>query len=122
MQRRNPATSTAHRFFLTLYWLVSGYGERYLRPLVWAGMLLVASALGYLALGLQQRDGAAPLQVTSPSDWLHAIHYSFRVMTLLRPDDLVATGWAKVIHTVQSLLGPLLLGLFALALRQRLKR
>jgi len=49
------------------------------------------------------------------------MHYSLRVMTLLRPDDLVPVRVAKVVYTLQSLLGPLFLGLFALAVRQRLK-
>ena len=55
-------------------------------------------------------------------DWLQAAHYSFRVMAFLRPDDFTPIGYGKVVHTVQSLLGPLLFGLFALAVRQRLKR
>jgi len=56
-----------------------------------------------------------------PNAWLSALHYSFRVMTLLKPDELEPMGFAKVIQTLQSLLGPLFLGLFALAVRQRLK-
>ncbi len=54
--------------------------------------------------------------------WLRAAFYSFRVMTLLRPTDLAPIGIAKFVNALQSLLGPLLLGLFALAVRQRLKR
>ena len=42
-------------------------------------------------------------------------------MTLLKPDELEPMGFAKVIQTLQTLLGPLFLGLFALAVRQRLK-
>jgi hypothetical protein len=37
-------------------------------------------------------------------------------------DDFVPLGYGKVIHTLQSLLGPLFLGSSALAIRQRLKR
>ncbi len=54
--------------------------------------------------------------------WLTAANYSFRVMTFLRPTDLAPQGIAKLVHTIQSLLGPLFIGLFALAIRQRLKR
>ena len=42
-------------------------------------------------------------------------------MTLLKPEDLEPMGFAKVVQTLESLLGPLFLGLFALAVRQRLK-
>ena len=41
-------------------------------------------------------------------------------MTLLKPEELEPMGFAKGVQTLQSLLGPLLLSLFALAVRQRL--
>jgi hypothetical protein len=121
MRRKNRLTAPALRFFLTLYWLLSGYGERYLRPLISAAVLLVVSTFLYLTLGLHPK-GAPPLVARSASDWLEAIHYSFRVMTLLKPDDLIPEKSAQWINTVQSIFGPVLLGLFVLALRQRLKR
>jgi hypothetical protein len=126
MRRQNPDTPRGLRFFLTLYWLFSGYGERYLRPLLWAGLLFVASIIGYMWWGLRFKDGSSSLTWTypwiNPCDWLRAAYYSLRVMTLLKPDDWVPLQYAQVINTFQTLLGPVFLGLFALALRQRLKR
>ncbi|MBI2174243.1 MAG: pentapeptide repeat-containing protein [Candidatus Omnitrophica bacterium] len=122
MRRQNPETPVVLRFLLTLYWLFSGYGERYIRPLIWAGVLLMLSTFSYLVLGLKPKDGGTMLVLTSVWDWLRAAHYSLRVMTLLRPEDLIAIGFAKVVNTIASLVGPLFLGLFALAVRQRLKR
>jgi uncharacterized protein YjbI with pentapeptide repeats len=142
MRRKNPDTAWGLRVFLRLYQLFSGYGERYLRPLLWALVLLLVATVGYLWGGLAPKasllstkpettaslvmPGAvsrpAPLPLTQPDAWLSALHYSFRVMTLLKPDDLEPMGFAKVVQTLESLLGPLFLGLFALALRQRLKR
>ena len=56
-------------------------------------------------------------------DWIHVGHYSFQVMTLLKPTDLEIVSFAgKVVHTFQSVVGPIILALFALALRERLKR
>lgn len=52
MRRLNPNTRRSVRFFLILYWLVSGYGEHFLRPLLWASGLLVVSTLAYLFWGL----------------------------------------------------------------------
>ncbi len=111
-------------FFLTLYWLVSGYGERYGRPLVCAVVLLAICAVGYVLLGLAPAGKDASLTLTWKSgwDWLRSALYSFRVMTLLKPMDLEPIRYAKLVHAFESLVGPLLLGLFALALRQRLKR
>lgn len=133
MRRLNPNTRRSLRFFLTLYWLVSGYGERFLRPLMWATGLLVVSTLAYLWWGLSPKGSISShlptefvlqgntLQLTW-HEWPQALHYSFRAMTFLRPDDFVPKGFAKSVYTIQNLLGPLLLGLFALAIRQRLKR
>jgi uncharacterized protein YjbI with pentapeptide repeats len=141
MQRRNPGTPWSLKIFLWLYWLVSGYGSRFLPPLIWAIGLLVVGSWAYLWWGLLPKspgvtiapvatglfvlrvtpDSPPPLAITKSSDWLSAMHYSLRVMTLLRPDDLVPVGVGKVVYTLQSLLGPLFLGLFALAVRQRLK-
>ena len=62
------------------------------------------------------------LSARDVSSWLDAALYSLQVMTFLRPQDYILTGLSKAIYTAQSLLGPLLLGLFALTVRQRLKR
>jgi hypothetical protein len=56
------------------------------------------------------------------SDWARSVLFSFRVMTLLKPDEYVPTGYGLVVNTIEILMGPLFLGLFALAVRQRLKR
>ncbi len=122
MRRRNPRTPVTLCLFLALYRMFSGYGERYLRPLIWAGVLLLVSTICYLVLGLSPREGESTLALTNQWDWLRAAHYSFRVMTLLRPTDLVPLGYAKLVNTIQTILGPLFLGLFALAVRQRLRR
>jgi hypothetical protein len=122
MRRQNPDTAGGLRFFLRLYWLFSGYGERYLRPLFWAGLLFVGSTIGYMWWGLRLKTGEVKLAWANGWDWLQGAYYSFRVMTLLKPDDWIPLGYAHVINTFQTLLGPLFLGLFALALRQRLKR
>jgi hypothetical protein len=85
---------------------------------------MVSTAL-YLWWGLypNPKSSVGPrLAVDSIRDWLRGTLYSVRVMTLLRPDDLTPIGYAKIVHTVESVLGPLLLGLFGLAIRQRLKR
>jgi hypothetical protein len=103
MRRQNPETPRELRFFLWLYWLFSGYGERYRRPLLWAGLLFVGSTIGYMWWGLRLKDGSSSLAWTAPWinpwDWLRAAYYSFRVMTLLKPDDWVPLRYAQVINT-----------------------
>ena len=129
MRRMNPDTPLGLRVLLTTYWLLSGYSERYLRPLIWFLALLLGSSLGYMQCGLRLKEGAAVLRAETWSisldhlwPWAKTLFYSFRVMTLLRPEDLIPIGYSKAIHSAQSLLGPLFLGLFGLAIRQRLRR
>jgi len=121
MRRKNPETTWGLRSWLTLYWLVSGYGERWVRPLMCAGVLLVASTFCFLRWGLLRHKDTGPLL-----DWTHVWEaglYSLKVMTLLKPSNLEpAAFWGDVVTTAQSVLGPVLIGLFALALRQRLRR
>lgn len=121
MRRKNPTIGWGLWALLWLYWLVSGYSERALRPFLWGAALLGACTALYLWFGLCPKGGSEELGWT---DLPKALEYSFRVMTLLRPDELglVAIGWAKVVYLFESIAGPVLIGLFGLALRQRLKR
>jgi hypothetical protein len=102
MRRQNPDTTWGLWFFLWLYRLFSGYGEQFRPPLLWAGLLFVLSTVGYMWWGLRLKDGSSNLAWTdpwvNPWDWLRAAHYSFQVMTLLKPDDWVPLRYAKVIN------------------------
>jgi uncharacterized protein YjbI with pentapeptide repeats len=120
MQRLNPGSPLGLKFILTLYWALSGYGERYLRPLCWVIALLVGCTILYLWLGVPPKGGGAPLPW---AQWPSAAIYSAEVMTFLRPDFLTPVGvGGKLVHFLQSVMGPLILGLLGLAVRQRLKR
>jgi uncharacterized protein YjbI with pentapeptide repeats len=121
MRRKNPTIGWGLWALLWLYWLVSGYSERALRPFLWGAALLGACTALYLWLGLCAKGGSEELGWT---DLPKALEYSFRTMTLLKPDDLglAPQGWARVVFLFESIAGPVLLGLFGLALRQRLKR
>ena len=88
-----------------------------------AAVLLVASAFGYLALGIAPSQAASPLTLTNVTDWLRVALYSLQIMTLLKPKDLTPIGLtATSVKVFQSLFGPIIFGLFALTVRQRLKR
>jgi len=123
IRRKNPDTSTLLRFFLTVYWLISGYGERYMRPIASAFVLLVVCAIGYLFLGIAPTEGS-PLELKTLTDWILATAlYSLQVITLLNPTDMQPIGFAaQALKVFQSIVGPVIIALFALALRQRLKR
>ncbi len=69
MRRKNPDHPLHLRLLLKLYCCVSGYGELSLRPLGWAVGLLIASAVGYLGLGLWSNESKSMLEW---SDWVTA--------------------------------------------------
>lgn len=122
MRRKNPETSWGLWLLLIFYRLVSGYGERVLKPILWALGLSVVCAVVYLCdLSLKEATSGNLTSGKSPT-WGEVAIYSFQVTAFFKPQDFVLSVWAKVIYTLQSLLGPLLLGLFALAVRQKLKR
>ncbi|MHC4309768.1 MAG: pentapeptide repeat-containing protein [Planctomycetota bacterium] len=123
-RRKNPQTGPMLRLFLYVYWLISGYGERYFLPVFCAAVLLILCTLGYLALGIAP-DGKAKLVLKwgNVKDWVGAFQYSLNVMLLQKPENLKPIGYAAgFVKTIQSVVGPLILAFFALALRQRLKR
>ncbi len=123
MRRINPRTPRGYRWFLLWpYWLVSGYGERCLRPLLWALIFVAIFTACYFWGGLLGA-GKQTNMASDPTSFLDVALYSLRTMLLLKPDEFVCIGfWGKLINTLQSVAGPLLVGLFALAVRQRLKR
>jgi len=86
----------------------------------------LAAGLFYPIFGLKLKDQHnghdVYLQITNLWDWVRSLFFSFRIMTLLKPDEYVPTGYAVVVSTFETLLGPIFLSLFALAVRQRLKR
>ena len=120
MRRKNSGWGLS--ILLTVYRWVSGYGESYLLPLFWAGVLLAAITAAYFCGGLLvvNHEANSMLSLTSIRD---VGLYSLRAMTLLKPNDFVPIGfYGSFVNMIQSIFGPLLFGLFALALRQRLKR
>jgi uncharacterized protein YjbI with pentapeptide repeats len=121
MRRLNPATPLGYRILLWAYKGAALYGERALKPIGWAGALLLACVLLYFDLGISN-PGDQEYLLLDTSSFLRVLHYGLRVMAFLRPDNFQLSDSAKWVNTAQSILGPILLGLSALAIRQRLKR
>jgi len=120
MRRKNSGCGLW--ILLTAYRWVSGYGESCLLPFLSAMILLAATTAAYLCGGLLLPNKDASVMPNSTS-LLDVGLYSLRVMTLLRPNDFMPIGFCgSFVNMIQSIFGPLLIGLFALALRQRLKR
>jgi uncharacterized protein YjbI with pentapeptide repeats len=122
MRRRNPETQPSVRRLLWLFELLSGYGERYPRVLAIAAGCWLGFAAAYLLLGLVAVTDGRTLELGRPGDWLRALHFSLGVMTLTPPWDLVATGVARGLQTLEQVMGPLLLALLGHSIVRRLRR
>lgn len=127
MMRRNPATPLRDRIVLSIYRAVSGYGERY-----WAGgwfiALIVAYAFAGLLLGIEKKVGdgwekllgdPSNLADSLSQSLLHSLQVVFlRSPSLTRPETIAG----DFVQILVMILGPILLGLFGLAVRQRMRR
>lgn len=95
-----------------LYWALSGYGSGHLRVFIWLAFLVLGFAFIYF--------------YTSPGTFGglgDALHFSLSVTALQRPEVPAGLGTlGRWLHLVQAILGPVLIALFVLALRMRLKR
>jgi uncharacterized protein YjbI with pentapeptide repeats len=135
--------SWVERAILAVYWLVSGYGLRASRALVSLIVVLAAATIMFVTIGFgrlqtirYQPIGAATSghaavyeQIVaahgSRPGWAAAVTYSVDGATsLLRPAQLLQplTAAGEATEVALRLLGPLLLGLAVLAVRNRVKR
>lgn len=115
MRRLSPATPWPERVILYLYWLVSGYGLRALRALATLVVLIAVVSLGFWLGGFK---GTAAFGETLIYVAQSTVSLETKLASL--PKDLTAFG--EVMRLVVRVLGPLLLGLALLAVRNRVKR
>jgi hypothetical protein len=138
MRRMAAAKWSWERVLLSAYWALSGYGLRASRALIALVLVLGLGTLGFATIGFEHSTQPEFQQVTSTQPityrqinvpgpkpgWAAAIDHSVDSSTaLLRastPRPLTAVG--RVLEITMRLLGPLLLGLAVLALRNRVKR
>jgi len=111
MRRLSPSTPAAERGILTLYWLFSGYGLRAGRALL--GLVgLVALTTGLLAAGGFVDPGANAENALRTA--LNAVVFRSTAEEL--------TTFGVYVEMVARVLGPVLLALAALSVRNRVKR
>jgi len=116
LRRHNRDAPWAERLVLWLYWLVSGYGLRGLRALVWLAVVVVGLAAVLQAVGFN--GGDPPFR--------DALIYAAQSTVSIPSSNVALTdhvSWAgEVLRIVLRLAGPLLLGLALLSVRNRVKR
>jgi len=143
MQMRRAAARGADRLLLWLYWAVSGYGLRARRALVWVLVVAVLSIAGMTAFGFPQNakaqkatgtivTPAGPQAVTLtirqddpaknlPERLEKAVEVTVNAVIFRSPDTELTTA-GRYLNIVVRILGPILLGLAILAIRNQVKR
>jgi uncharacterized protein YjbI with pentapeptide repeats len=104
----------------TLYWALSGYGERPRRAfLVLAGMWALFAFFYAMVAGAIEHVGQAALYSLAAIVRLTDIPAMAEVTTLLQPSE---AGLFQVLVAVEGILGPLQIALLVLAIRRRVMR
>ncbi|EME55724.1 pentapeptide repeat-containing protein [Amycolatopsis decaplanina] len=115
MRRHSPATPWSERAILHLYWLISGYGLRALRALATLAVLIALATVGFRLGGFKTTPAFGDTLI-----YVAQSTVSLETKLASLPKDL--TPFGEVMRLVMRVLGPLLLGLTLLAVRNRVKR
>lgn len=143
MRRAAATTRRTEQWLLGLYWALSGYGLRARRALAWLALVTVLSIIGMTWFGFPQAGtdqkvsgavatatGRQPITLTIrrldpvrslPDRVERAIEATVNAVIFRNPDaDLTTPG--RYLNITIRILGPLLLGLTILAVRNQVKR
>jgi uncharacterized protein YjbI with pentapeptide repeats len=115
MRRHASSTSFGERAVLFLYWLTSGYGLRAMRAL---GCLLAVAALVAVAM---YEFGFADSRAGFGATALYVVEAAVSLQARSTGTD-VLTWQGEILRILMRLIGPLLLGLMLLSVRNRVKR
>jgi Pentapeptide repeats (9 copies) len=116
MRRRDRRTPFAERVILWLYWLVSGYGLRGLRALACLVAVVVGLAVLLQSIGFNDGDPGFRDALIYAAQSTISIASGNKVLT----EHVSWTG--EVLRIALRLIGPVLLGLALLSVRNRVKR
>jgi hypothetical protein len=104
------------RWIITAYWLLSGYGLKASRAFLAWTVLTLVGALAFRHCGISPTPSfrrAVLFAIESTSSLVRPAHL---------PEGFKVSGEAEAIQLALRLIGPVLIGLFLLALRARVKR
>ncbi|MBI5869638.1 MAG: pentapeptide repeat-containing protein [Actinobacteria bacterium] len=108
------------RWLLSAYMLVSYYGEKWLRPILFLILGLPVFALLILIAGATVDEQRMDL---SWSFFSRTMLYGLQVAILQRPEDIsLISNWSRLIAVSWAILGPIFIALSLLAIRRRFKR
>ena len=105
--------------WLSLYRLVAGYGLRVATPLLWFTLAWGVATAVFLGRGLVVLHGG---EYVSASWWQAASFTLQSMLSVFRPPDAVLGLGTTIVQVALRLVGPILLGLAAFAVRDKVAR
>lgn len=124
MEMRRLGISNRFRRTFSLetgYWLFGGYGERWLWAFLSVASFLLIGTLVYASQGFTETSPKTLEPYTSHS-FLRAFVLSFKVSLLRDSFAQSKTAFTTVVMLFQSIIGPVSIGLLALAIGRKLRR
>ncbi|MEC9072283.1 MAG: ion channel [Myxococcota bacterium] len=116
MDMKRHRASFFDKLWLTLLWLVCGYGERPLRLTGVFAAVITAFALGYSNFGLVGPDG--PIT----GDFFQSLYFSIVTFTSLGYGEIRPVGFARLLAGTEAVLGVFLSSLFVFVFCRRMVR
>jgi hypothetical protein len=111
------------------YWAASGYGRKHVRALlvllgVWIVFALLYTRVGFERVAPQSPPGGRAAaekvdEIGQPLKLSRAFTYSLGVLTLQKPEPRPVTPAAQLLVLLETILGPLQVALFVLAIRRK---
>lgn len=114
--RRHMAKRWTDRIWLTLLWLLTGYGERPLRTAISFLCVIVGFAVAYSFVYLTSSTGQIH------GDFWQALYFSVITFTSVGYGDIQPLGIARVFASIEALLGIFLISLFVFVFCQKMVR
>lgn len=140
---RKAQTSIFKKLPLLFYKAISNYGESYYRPLCWIAAILLIFPLLFMFAGIQpvSLDPSNPMEhvirykldfsstvsflptAEKIGDYYTCFLYSMSVFSFIRDKKYTTmNNWGRSLFVLESILSPVTLAFFLLALRRRFKR
>lgn len=121
-QRQNSETHWGKISLLTMYRVLSKYGERALPAVLWLVVLILSCCTGYVLMGSSPSGTEEILSISQFSDWGKAFILSIETTFFPVQSAGFDQFGPRLLNVFQRIASPVLLALLALAIRQRVKR
>lgn len=138
--RRKGEKNKFNKLILTLYWIFTNYGESFRRPLYWSLILFgLIFPISFMYSGIERviptqfpylidHDfDVSTISLNEVGEWandyLKSFVYSLSVFSLVREKQYrPIDNWGHFWMVLESILSPVLIAFFLLALRRRFRR